>query len=145
MGKCFDFVLKHLLLFGFCCSYFCSNVLPPLKVCKIHRWSCNQECLVIYFFFLIGKLLKNVLIFCLNAFAAYNFNEFIDECITFKTNPLQKLEPSLKGGFISKSFGKSHLSPKALFIVQMIILSFKYFIYQSECFIHSSWIASLDF
>lgn len=34
---------------------------------------------------------------------------------TFKTNPLQKMELSLKGGFISKSFIKSHLSPEGSF------------------------------
>lgn len=28
----------------------------------------------------VGKLFKNVLVFCLNALAAYSCNEFIDEC-----------------------------------------------------------------
>lgn len=43
---------KHLLLFGFfCCSYFCSNVLTPLKVCNINRWKCNHGCLGLGFFF----------------------------------------------------------------------------------------------
>lgn len=67
------------------------------------------------FFYLIGKLFKNVLIFCLNAFAAYNFNEFIDECFYFQDQSLQKMEPFFKDGFISKSFIKGHLSLEGSF------------------------------